>query len=175
VNGETTVRRASADDAPAVFAVMRASRRAAFEGLVPPSALDWDEEVTPEFVAFVRELVAGEKSALLVAERAGTVVGVAELVWDDAETAAFVAVEEGELRSIHVHPDRWGEGVGTALLAAATTVLARHCEGVALAVLTENERARGFYEGHGFERDGTRTREMGAETITEAVYRRSLS
>lgn len=52
-----------------------------------------------------------------------------------------------------VHPDRQGEGHGSRLMTTLCDRLAtRGHEVVRLTVRAEDDRARAFYEGHGFER-----------------------
>lgn len=61
----------------------------------------------------------------------------------------------GELVSLYGHPDHWGEGYGSVVM---EEVLRRLQEagypGCFLYVLRENDRARRFYERHGFIWDG---------------------
>jgi ribosomal protein S18 acetylase RimI-like enzyme len=82
---------------------------------------------------------------------------------------------EGELRSIFVHPDAWRSGVGSTLLDHALTELAR--EGYQAATLwsfAHNDRANGFYERHGFVRDGAEQRREFSAGALEVRYRRPL-
>lgn len=79
---------------------------------------------------------------------------------DDGDVVGFVSVspdddrpERFTLGRIYVDPDRWGEGVGGRLLARAESAVAeRGGERVRLGVMTENDRAVGFYESAGYER-----------------------
>ena len=60
-------------------------------------------------------------------------------------------VTRGVVQNIHVDSDRRGEGVGTALLAAAERALAdRGVDTVALEVMADNEAARRFYRRRGY-------------------------
>lgn len=79
-----------------------------------------------------------------------------------------------ELSALYVHPDRWREGVGSALL---ERVEARgRSEGAAaveLVVLAANVVGRSFYEGHGYEQ--VREREASIEDgVRELVYETAL-
>ena len=69
---------------------------------------------------------------------------VAEL---HGEIAGFAAVVGGGLDGLFVEPDLWGQGIGRALLDAATHQARRR--GLALSVIA-NPRARPFYESCGF-------------------------
>ncbi|WP_232701841.1 GNAT family N-acetyltransferase [Halobacterium wangiae] len=174
MGGAVVVRRAEPADGDDIYQVMRRSRREAFAGLLPSSALDWGPEVPDEFREFVRATVADEESALLVAVREETVVGLAELVWNPEGTRDFAGATDAELRAIHVRPAEWNEGIGTKLLRVAIDALPSRVSGVALCVLVENERARTFYEERGFEQTGTVVTTHGDDDVTEAVYHRPL-
>ena len=61
----------------------------------------------------------------------------------------------GELVSLYAHPDYWGQGHGSLVIEEVLNrVKATGCPGCFLYVLRENERARRFYEKHGFVWDG---------------------
>ena len=77
-----------------------------------------------------------------VAERDGRVLGFA---------AVIVAENSAELDGLFVEPDRWGEGIGRALVDHATHQA--RLKGVTLSV-TANAAARGFYEKCGFAVEG---------------------
>ena len=83
----------------------------------------------------------------------------------------------GELVSLYSHPDHWGEGCGSIVI---KEILRRFREtgypGCFLYVLRENDRARRFYEKHGFAWDGhslevTLTPET---TLTDFRYRKTF-
>ena len=61
----------------------------------------------------------------------------------------------GELVSLYVHPDYWGQGYGSALMEEVLNRMkTAGYPGCCLYVLRENNRARRFYEKHGFAWDG---------------------
>ena len=61
----------------------------------------------------------------------------------------------GELVSLYSHPDHWGEGCGSIVIEEILRRLsAAGYPGCFLYVLRENDRARRFYEKHGFVWDG---------------------
>ncbi|HEX4907667.1 MAG TPA: GNAT family N-acetyltransferase, partial [Actinomycetes bacterium] len=108
------------------------------------------------------------RGAILVAERAGKVIGFAVVGPSrDPEGA-------GELYAINLDPAHWGTGAGRALLQAAQAELARlGVDETVLWVLTGNARARRFYEIAGWAADGAeRTREVFGVTVREVRYRR---
>lgn len=83
---------------------------------------------------------------------------------------------EGEVYAVNVHPEHWGHGAGTDLLRAAQRALAATAfETAVLWVAPRNQRARRFYEHHGWRTDGeTRTEEVFGTTVEEVRYRRDL-
>ena len=110
------------------------------------------------------------RGAVLVAERAGEVVGFAAAgPSPDPEGA-------GELFAIDLDPAHWGTGAGRALLEAAQAELDRlGFDESVLWVLPGNARARRFYEAAGWAADGTeRTIEVEGMTLPEVRYRRRL-
>jgi len=60
--------------------------------------------------------------------------------------------EFGEILAIYVDPDRWGGGVGGALMPTALQRLEQ--PEVRLWVLADNKQAQGFYRKHGLSPDG---------------------
>ena len=78
---------------------------------------------------------------VLLAEQGGEPVGLAgyEGCW---------------LHGLYVLPEHWGSGAAVALHDAVVSALA-DCPELHLWVLTENRRARAFYERHGWRPDGT--------------------
>ena len=60
-----------------------------------------------------------------------------------------------EVSAIYVHPEKWGKGIGRALLSASLgEVRKRGFDQLTLWVLEANQRARTFYESFGFIQDG---------------------
>ncbi len=114
------------------------------------------------------------RTANLVAERAGEVVGFASVGPSRDDDATD---ETGELYAIYALPTEWGGGVGRELHAAALAALRdAGFRDAALWVLEDNPRARRFYEREGWALDGGR---MDAEIlgvgVTEVRYRRELA
>lgn len=96
----------------------------------------------------------------LVAEEDGAVVGyiVATLVPNHGRPL-------GHVKDFAVHPDRRGEGVGTALLSRALSTLAtRGASSVKLEVRADNDAAIGLYRDFGFEHFRTVRRYYGDGT-----------
>lgn len=82
----------------------------------------------------------------------------------------------GEVFSIYVHPEKWGEGHGHRLLVAAEAELIdRGFDKALLWVLDSNRRARDFYEREGWVLGKPiRLEEIGGRQVTEVRYERVL-
>jgi GNAT superfamily N-acetyltransferase len=81
----------------------------------------------------------------------------------------------GEVRTMFVAAGGWGQGVGTALMAAALDHLrARGCSEATVWSFADNDRANRFYEARGFKPDGTARSEDVWAHIREVRYRRGL-
>lgn len=102
----------------------------------------------------------------------GRARGHAHVRWTDTDD--FVGPRDAELTELYVHPDYWGEGIGTALLEAGIDRLPDATEGIVLEVFADNERGRGFYEAQGFEQTGTGTYRVAIMGYDTAIYRREL-
>jgi ribosomal protein S18 acetylase RimI-like enzyme len=172
VTTEPTVREATPEDAESVYELTRRSWVDVFAAFLHSGAVDWDDAPGPEFREWFEETCESDRRCQLVAELGSTAVGCAEVGWD-SEVRSFVGENEAELAAIHVDPDHWGEGVGSALLEAVREGVPGEREGIALKVLRENDRARAFYERRGFAQDGTTTTTIEGREYTEAVYRSS--
>ena len=151
-----TVRPATADDAAAIATVRTRGWQSGYAGIMPAAVLD---ALRPEVSPSLAHRLTNPRpdSPCLVAERDGAVVGFV--------TAGPYRIEQhpdvldpslgGEIYAIYVDPDHWRSGAGAALLPAAVDRL--HAAGLApvrLWVLTDNARARRFYESYGFAPDG---------------------
>jgi GNAT superfamily N-acetyltransferase len=134
-------------DFDAVAAVHVRSIQASYAGLMSD---DYLASLDPAIFAGRRRATHGEPGRhTLVAERDGTIVGLASF-GPDREDAAL-----GELYSIYVVPEAWGTDAGWRLFTAARRIL--KSEGypeIRLWVLAANERARRFYARAGLTTDG---------------------
>ncbi|WP_367319893.1 N-acetyltransferase family protein [Streptomyces sp. HUAS ZL42] len=144
----------------------------AYEGLMPQSYLD-ALSATEDAERRRARFGQGDGSVVnLVAEQDGEVVGWAcHGPYRDGE----VRTGDAELYAIYVTPDRFGSGVGRALLAESVRRCAGHAR-VFLWVLKENARARRFYERAGFHADGTEEPfEVDGVEVPEVRYVKGLS
>lgn len=98
----------------------------------------------------------------------GSPAGVA--AYGEARDEAFFGW--GEIVSLYLMPDRFGCGLGGVLLNAALEELrGKGYQSAYLWVLEKNERARRFYEKHGFTAAGDALLcEIAGEPLTELRY-----
>lgn len=148
-----------------------------YRGLMPQAYLDGLDPGGARLDRWTRSLQAADWSA------GGTLV----VTGADEELAGFAglggtrdgdddAERVGEISTIYLTPDSWGQGLGRALMSAALRQLADlgYAE-VTLWVLDTNVRARRFYAAAGFTHDGAvKVDESHDFPLRELRYRRSL-
>ena len=167
-----TVRPAVAGHADAIGRVQVETWRVAYQGLMPDEAIaSFDVEsrqrLWREGLARVRQ----PGSATFVAELDGEVVGFASVGRSRDEEAGH----EGELYAIYVHPSRWGQGIGRALLERAEESMREFgFDGALLWVMEGNERGERFYRAAGWERDGSKVDTFQGFEVAELRYRKAL-
>ncbi len=78
--------------------------------------------------------------------------------------------------TLYVHPERWRGGIGTVLLVAAERrLLDRGFTEAALWTLERNDRARRFYERHGWLHDGASIPDDDDPSIFEVRYKKRIA
>jgi ribosomal-protein-alanine N-acetyltransferase len=104
--------------------------------------------------AWSRRMLEGELAEqprsryYLVADDGGPIAGYAGLL---------VAAAQADVLTLAVAADRWGQGIGSALLEALLAEAARRkCTEVFLEVRTDNTRAQRLYRRYGFGQIGMR-------------------
>lgn len=170
------IRWAMPADAPAIARVHIASWRVAYRGLLPDRILAGLSVAgrTEQWQRMLAE--GGERMHTLVVERGEEIAGFATLSMPcrDAEEAEDVA----EIPALYLSPDRFGQGLGTRLIAAAEAELAaRGYREAVLWMLDGNEPAAAFYARRGWRRDGGRrgSQYFPAEAgLAEVRWRRDL-
>jgi ribosomal protein S18 acetylase RimI-like enzyme len=188
------IRSASAADAGQIAAVMRASWRAAYEGIIAPEVID--RVTAPDGGARVRQsfrtrpwqktivAVAAPPAAPQKQAPGSGVVGysffgpeqdVLGAPWPHPLSAAGQQGQVAEVYALYVHPAWWSTGTGRALMdRVLATVSAAGYLSVRLWVLRDNSRARRFYERAGFAPDDASHTLDGLGGVTEIRYRRAL-
>lgn len=161
-----TVRPASPEDAPRLAVVHIRSWQAAYAEVFNRAFLD-GLDIAAREKWFNRIIKQG--APVLVCERHGEPAGFC--VADRSRDG-----EDGEIYSIYAHPDWWGSGVGHELIEAGEASLrAGGFERGHLWVLEANQRARDFYEAHGWEMENPiRLEEIGGVLVTERRYAKDL-
>jgi GNAT superfamily N-acetyltransferase len=169
--GSMLLRPAEPSDAASVAGMHVRSWQAAYRGLLPDEYLDGLRPEDRAGMYAFGDLGPG-RPATIVAVEQGIIRGFATIGPSrDADQQGA-----GELRSLNVDPDRWGAGIGRALMEAARGGLVRRGFAEAgLWVLVGNERADRFYRFDGWVPDGSRREdEVWGVAVDEARYRRSL-
>ena len=173
--GDVEIRPARIGDAPQIALVHVRSWQGAYRGLLPQEYLD-GLDPAQRAGGWERILAAGAgpRSGVVVAGGDGSLLGFA--AFGPARDQDQDPGQTGEVMSIYVHPDAWGQGWGRQLMAAVVTGLAGAGFGRAvLWVLDTNERARRFYRAAGWALDGAvRPDTIGGTEVTEVRYRRDL-
>lgn len=114
--------------------------------------------------------IAGSDEVILVGTHEASVVGFSQssIVGEDDSI--------GEIRWIHVHPDRREQGVGAELLDRTREVLRGQGVGrVRGVVLSGNDDGAEFYEDHGFERRERRRVTIGDNEYDELLFETGTS
>jgi ribosomal protein S18 acetylase RimI-like enzyme len=135
-----SIRRASPDDAVMLSGVFDAAWREAYQGMIPGVALD--RMLARRGPAWWRSTVDRGRP-LVVLELGEAVVGYVS--YGRCRDRALPA--EGEIDEIYLDPAHQGLGYGTRLFRAVRNDLGdRGIARVAVWSLTDNDRARSFYE-----------------------------
>jgi ribosomal protein S18 acetylase RimI-like enzyme len=155
------VRPAQVEDAQGVAVVHVETWRAAYQGLISQKVLDalrvdqredrWSSWIVSSLSGHPTEGVNGPSHTMLIAEVDGRVAGWASFGAgrDDGTTGL------GELAGLYVHPEYWSQKIGHALIERVEQeMLAQGWEQAYLWVLSGNDRAIRFYNGHSWSSDG---------------------
>ena len=134
--------RATVEDVDLCFTIARAASVAGFRNIFPPEVYEFpDDAIRASWLSALADLN-----------------GETYLAFEDGEALGVVSVSDGVLQTLYVRPESWSRGVGSALHdLALERLLAADVEEARLWTLTENRRARAFYEKRGWSLTG-RTR-----------------
>jgi GNAT superfamily N-acetyltransferase len=165
------LRPAEPDDAIAVAEVHVRSWQAAYRKLLPDEHLD---NLRPEDRAKKYDFGNPDpaKPWTIVAAEEGVIQGFATT----APSRDSDLPGHGELCALYVDPERWGRGIGVALVSAARARLVElGFRDAFLWVLAGNDRAERFYRMDQWTTDGVRrTDSVWGVTVNEVRYRRRL-
>jgi ribosomal protein S18 acetylase RimI-like enzyme len=164
---EPTIREATVADVPSILRVAERAWNAAYGDILPQACIDtamgewYDGETT-------RELLERDGIVYLVAELDGELVGYLNGGPSDEEGVA-------RLGALYVDPERWGEGVGTALLETFETVeRERGTDALRFRVLSANTVGTSFYRSHGYDAVDQAWTNLFGERVRESVFRGEL-
>ncbi|WP_435334753.1 GNAT family N-acetyltransferase [Haloarchaeobius sp. TZWWS8] len=166
---EVTIRSAALDDVPGIQRVARESWHAAHDHILDPAAVDRQVD---EWYATdpVTERVTMTDVHVFVAD-ADDVVGFASGVAANRADHGELA----ELATIYVHPDWWGERVGSRLLERVEDEMReRGFSELSITVLSENQVGLSFYRKHGYEVVSETETGLAGQTVRECELRGSL-
>lgn len=143
---DVTVRAARPGDAPAVQRIAHEGWRATYGDFLSSSTLEHVRNEWHTLETF-RELASRDDVDFFVAESDDELVGYASGGVPDPDSEP----ERGVVGTLYVAPDRWGEGVGSAVFERLLDALRdRGARRVEIAVFSENGVGRSFYESQGF-------------------------
>ncbi len=165
------IRQAKQADANLVARLHVRAWQVAYKGLIPEEYLSGlQPEVRARSYSF--ESSDPRDPVTLVAIEEDAIVGFATTRPAKGDETG----EIGELLGLYVDPERWGCGVGRALIGAANERLRQQgFREAILWVLAGNRRAERFYQHNGWSPDGTGHKEFDGMSIEVVRYRRSLA
>jgi ribosomal protein S18 acetylase RimI-like enzyme len=159
-----SIRRARQDDAGMLSEVFDSAWREAYQGIIPGVALD--RMLARRGPAWWRSTI-GRGRPLVVMEVGEAVVGYVS--YGRCRDRALKA--EGEIDEIYLDPTYQGLGYGTRLFKAVRNDLRdREVATVAVWSLTENARARDFYERMGGRVIAEATDRIAGATLSKVAY-----
>jgi ribosomal protein S18 acetylase RimI-like enzyme len=142
LSSDVRVVRATVEDAELCFGIARAAAVAGFQHIFPPDLHEFpDEAIRADWISALTD-PDGETYVAL----------------EDDEAVGVVSVGHGVLQTLYVMPEFWSRGIGSTLHDLALDRLREgNVQEARLWTLTENHRARAFYEKRGWSLTG-RTR-----------------
>lgn len=147
----------------------------AYRDILPEEVIEGIPAEPPEDIVEERfESLGGDEEEFRVAvSEDGITRGYIYVRWGN-NTKEFVGDSEAGLKEIYVHPDWWGQGIGTALLNEALDALPSSIETIRLEMLSGNKDAQDFYLARDFKIDGESEFEIADEAYPTDIYVRSL-
>jgi len=163
---------AGSEDTAGIIRVQGLAWREAYSDLLPKEIVQ-EQTIEPskEEIEQWHDWLLDNRDGILVAVDDGeTVRGFADFRWGDMETKEFVNDNEAGLKAIYVHPDYWGEGIGTALLERGIEGLTGDVDAIQLEMLSGNDVGHQFYQARGFELIDSTTHEIGGTQYPTDIH-----
>jgi ribosomal protein S18 acetylase RimI-like enzyme len=149
------------------------SWQAAYRGILPDAHLD-ALSIDESERRWRASITQPSRTSTIVAEFLGAVVGFAS--FGPCRDHDMGKDDMGELYAIYVDPRRFGQSVGSALMAHTLGRLRQGYEGATLWVLDRNAHARRFYERWQWAIEGRKkTLHFGEVSVDELRYGHALS
>lgn len=173
------LRTASRSDLPAIREVADASLAASYDGILTENVreravetwygegqtLSAGERGATDAGGGLEETIDDEKTAVVVAEEDGAVVGFAQATLVEGPDTV------GRIEWIHVHPDHRGSGVGSRLLDRIEAELASAgASRIEARVLEANQEGKTFYAQRGYTEGATRELKLGSDWVSERSF-----
>lgn len=161
------IRPARPEDAAAIAFVHVRSWQQTYQGQVPDDYLnDLHKDMERREQNMLQLLAESQQWKVFVAEKNGAVVGFC-LVGPDRDDPT-----RGEIGSIYLLSEYWGQGIGYALHQAGLSALsAMGLDQAVLWILDTNERTRKWYKRQGWQPDGAEKRDdRGSFVLNEVRY-----
>jgi ribosomal protein S18 acetylase RimI-like enzyme len=172
-DGMVHLRRAREADARAIADVHVRTWQQAYRDILPAGYLQaLSIEARERYWATELRVLPAERRPWL-AEAGPDVVG---FVSAGPSRDEGMAPSTAEIYALYVMPECWDRGVGRSLLLHCERELIQHgYEDATLWLLADNDRARAFYEAHGWQPDGAVKQDrIGDREVAELRYRRTL-
>jgi ribosomal protein S18 acetylase RimI-like enzyme len=168
----TQFRLAGPGDARGIAEVHVRSWQSAYRGIISDDVLD--RLSVDDFLARREEIFREATTIIWVVECDGRIVGFVDAA--TSRDADALPDATGELLSVYLLADFWERGVGRALYRRAFISLAeRGYKAVTTWVLSDNARARAFYERIGMRPDGAEKQtHLGSHELSAIRYRAAL-
>ncbi len=161
-SGYMNVRDATEDDIEAIRAVARVAWEADYPGALSQETIE--EGVAHWYGdAVVAMELSNPGTEFLVAVEEESIIGFAH---------ANEAGPVGTILRLHVHPTHRDGDVPAQLFEAAESALDATGESLRATALTANDHMIAFYEGRGFEQQGTEETTIGGDQYAEAILER---
>ena len=165
------IRRAVSEDAEKIARIHVSSWQAAYDGMIPAEYLSGLSVERRQ--ALWSQIICDANDPVLVSLEGDRIVGFCHVTSSRDEHSDGCA----EITAIYVDPSFWRRGHGQALCGAAISYAAEKAFAeITLWVLTENQRARHFYEEMGFLDDAcSKSMERPGFVLEEVRYRRKTA